>query len=296
MQFRYISTVLFERTTIALLLLAVSTTFAQSGTETEPTDTSGEIQLLIEEAIGLGVPLYNAGQAEACLSIYRVALRALLLLAPEQIDGEAVERALSAAAEESPTRGAWTLRYMLDELLQTGSTTYMTADNLFRIDFNTVEDAKWYPVNDNVMGGISRGNFSLTENRTGEFLGQLSMQNNGGFSSIRTSIDNGRLAGSAGVDLRVRGDGREYTLLAAPSNMRGSWQQKFIAPEQWQTIRIPFATMELSVRGMKRPFAPSITGNDIGMLGFLIADKQTRPFRMEIDWIQSYTNEVGSAQ
>ena len=25
---------------------------------------------------------------------------------------------------------------------------------------------------------------------------------------------------------------------------------------------------------------------DVGMLGLLVADKQTRPFRLEIDWIQ----------
>ena len=54
--------------------------------------------------------------------------------------------------------------------------------------------------------------------------------------------------------------------------------------------------MDLSVRGMKRPFSPPITGGDIGMLGFLIADKQTRPFRMVVDWIQGYVDEVRNVQ
>ena len=169
-------------------------------------------------------------------------------------------------------------------------------DDLFRIDFTAEEDVQWYAVNDNVMGGVSRGGFTIVENQTGEFAGQLSLENNGGFSSIRTRIDKGLLAGYDGFDLRVRGDGRKYTLLAAPSDVRGSWQQTFRAPEEWQTLRIPFAAMRLSVRGTKRPFSPSITGQDIGMLGFLLADKKTRPFRMEIDWIQGYVDEVGIVQ
>ena len=296
MRFRIAYTSLAKSLFIAIMLLAGSRVFAQSKTGVDSSVPSDAVRTIIGEAIDLGVPLYNSGQPEACLAIYRVALRGLLLLAPEAIDVRVVKRALSTVADQSPERGAWTLRYVLDDLLQKTAPDYVMADDLFRIEFSAVEDAQWYSVNDNVMGGISRGGFSITEKQTGEFSGQLSMQNNGGFSSIRTRIDNGILAGYDGFDLRVRGDGREYTLLVAPSNVRGSWQQKFRAPEEWQILRIPLAAMDLSVRGMKRPFSPPITGGDIGMLGFLIADKQTRPFRMEVDWIQGYVDEVRNVQ
>ncbi len=164
-------------------------------------------------------------------------------------------------------------------------------DPRFRIDFSARSTA-WYTVNDNVMGGVSRGGFSLTEAGEGRFSGQLSMQNNGGFSSIRTRIANTSLAGYDGVEMRVRGDGRLYTLLAAPEGSRGSWQANFIASEAWQTIRVPFENMELSVRGRRPSNSPILAGRDIGMLGLLVADKQTRPFRLEIDWIQGFVDEV----
>ena len=99
-----------------------------------------------------------------------------------------------------------------------------------------------------------------------------------------------------GVEMRVRGDDRTYTLLAGPSRARGSWQRNFNASEEWQTIRVPFDAMELSVRGWRPASYPPITGRDVGMLGLLVADKQTRPFRLEIDWIQGFTDEFSDVQ
>ena len=54
--------------------------------------------------------------------------------------------------------------------------------------------------------------------------------------------------------------------------------------------------MELSVRGWRPASYPPITGRDVGMLGLLVADKQTRPFRLEIDWIQGFSDELSNVQ
>ena len=96
--------------------------------------------------------------------------------------------------------------------------------------------------------------------------------------------------------MRVRGDERVYVLLAAPANARGSWQKKFRATKEWQTIRVPFGAMELSIRGWRPASYPPITGQDIDTLGLLIADKDVRPFRLEIDWIRGYVDEVSASQ
>ena len=45
----------------------------------------------------------------------------------------------------------------------------------------------WNSVNDGVMGGVSKGGVSRTEQGTMLFSGELSLANNGGFASIRTS-------------------------------------------------------------------------------------------------------------
>ena len=60
-----------------------------------------------------------------------------------------------------------------------------TPQTLF--DFTNADAAKaWQNVNDGVMGGISEGKFKITDAKTMEFFGTLSLENNGGFASLRT--------------------------------------------------------------------------------------------------------------
>ena len=55
------------------------------------------------------------------------------------------------------------------------------------IDFSDESVAKqWMSVNDNVMGGISKCQFRITDDKMLEFSGNLSLENRGGFASIRT--------------------------------------------------------------------------------------------------------------
>ena len=278
----------------SLLMLSIPFTALPAHTQTESAADSLELfeeaRVLVEEAISLGVPLYNGGQAAACAAIYRMMLRSLQVLAPSAVDSAGIERALRMADTESPSRAAWTLRYALDDVYagveMAGVETEETA---FRIDFTSGRN-RWATVNDNVMGGVSRGGLTISDG-IGRFTGQLSMRNNGGFSSARTEIVGAALSGYDGVEMRVRGDGRVYALLAAPRNARGSWQQDFRTTGQWQTIRVAFESMALSVRGWRPANAPTLRGRDVGMLGMLIADKRTDPFELEIDWIKGYSNE-----
>lgn len=58
-------------------------------------------------------------------------------------------------------------------------------------DFNEAEAIKeWQTVNDGVMGGVSEGKFNITDKKILEFYGMLSLKNNGGFASVRTSAKN----------------------------------------------------------------------------------------------------------
>ena len=279
-----------------VIVLAAQLVSAQIEATEQPSAQTSQTRVLVEEAIALGVPLFNDRQPDACAAIYRITLRSLQLLTPSSVDRQIIERALRTAAVQDPERAAWTLRYALDAVyVGTERAASMTDETGFRIDFADASSA-WYSVNDNVMGGVSRGGLAASYEGMGRFTGQLSMRNNGGFSSVRTQVANASLAGYDGVEMRVRGDGRQYTLLAAPSNARGSWQGNFRATQDWQTIRVPFEEMELSVRGWRPSNSPTLTGRDIGMIGLLVADKQTRPFRLEIDWIQGFVNEAATIQ
>lgn len=61
-------------------------------------------------------------------------------------------------------------------------------------DFNGADAAKdWQTVNDGVMGGVSDDKFKITDTKTMEFFGTLSLANNGGFASVRTKANKARL-------------------------------------------------------------------------------------------------------
>jgi monofunctional biosynthetic peptidoglycan transglycosylase len=79
------------------------------------------------------------------------------------------------------------------------------------IDFGDASAARqWLSVNDGVMGGISRGGFRITDDKTLEFSGNLSLENRGGFASIRTRPADLKMDGYDTIALRVKGDGRTY--------------------------------------------------------------------------------------
>ena len=62
--------------------------------------------------------------------------------------------------------------------------TSMQAQVIF--DFNKKSDLQdWIIVNDVVMGGRSSSTFKLDEDGEGVFEGNISLENNGGFSSLR---------------------------------------------------------------------------------------------------------------
>ena len=79
-------------------------------------------------------------------------------------------------------------------------------------NFNTPESGKtWVSVNDNVMGGVSEGKFKITQDKTLYFYGSLSLENNGGFASIRCLPTQLGLKKNDSINFQAKGDGREFT-------------------------------------------------------------------------------------
>ena len=81
-------------------------------------------------------------------------------------------------------------------------------------EFTPEESGKldWRIVDDGVMGGLSKGERDISKDGILRFFGTLSLENNGGFSSLRTGDVKLDLSGAEGVILRVKGDGRTYQL------------------------------------------------------------------------------------
>jgi monofunctional biosynthetic peptidoglycan transglycosylase len=147
--------------------------------------------------------------------------------------------------------------------------------------------AKWQAVNDGVMGGRSDGRLRITPDATLEFFGTLSLENNGGFASVRSTPTPLALRAGDELVLRVRGDGREYSLnLYVPRRqMAFSYRATFkTVPGEWIEVPFPLDRFEATSFGQvvrNQPLVPA----EINGVGLLLGDKKPGPFRLEVAMI-----------
>ena len=154
-------------------------------------------------------------------------------------------------------------------------------------DFNKDTSARdWRLVDDVVMGGRSSGSFYINENGHGVFQGIVSLENNGGFSSIRHSNTYQIPKNQRKISIRLKGDGKAYQFRL--KHKRNSWESyvyTFNTTGSWQVIEIPLNEMYPSFRGRKLN-RENFNFNAIAEIGFLIGNKQNENFRLEIDRLE----------
>jgi monofunctional biosynthetic peptidoglycan transglycosylase len=163
---------------------------------------------------------------------------------------------------------------------------HQQADSLVLVDFSRSATADWFVVNDGVMGGISSSTMELSSDGTGVFAGRLSLENNGGFASVRTYLEGYDLSTFAGLVLRVRGDGRRYQVrLRTDARFDGiAYRAEFdTEPDEWTTVVLPFGTFAPTFRGYVPPNAPPLEPGAIRQFGLLIADEREGAFRLEVE-------------
>ncbi len=149
----------------------------------------------------------------------------------------------------------------------------------------------WRIINDVVMGGISKSNFTINEDSTATFKGILSAENNGGFASARSYLEGKESAGYKGVIIRILGDGLTYSLrFRTDKNFDGlAYQAKFVTEKQvWIEHKIPFSSFKPTFRGRTLENKPLLISENISQVGIMITDKQFGPFELKIDWIKFY--------
>ncbi len=153
------------------------------------------------------------------------------------------------------------------------------------------EPGRWVAVHDTVMGGRSEG--GLTRDPDGHlvFAGHLSLENNGGFASVRTLPRELGLAERTGLIFRVRGDGRTYQVrLRLDDRFDGvAWRFPFATTAgRWTVVTVPFSACEPVWRGRRVPGQGPLPPARIRQLGFMLADKQAGDFRLEVARIAAY--------
>ena len=146
--------------------------------------------------------------------------------------------------------------------------------------------APWQAVNDGVMGGVSSGRIAAVDGGL-RFEGHLSLENNGGFASVRRVLDVD-LAATGGVRLRLRGDGRRYQFrLRKDERFDGvAWRAEFVSSTGWSEIELPYSAFEPVHRGRPVPEAGPVLPGRIRQAGFMLADRREGPFRLDIGRIE----------
>ena len=149
--------------------------------------------------------------------------------------------------------------------------------------------AAWQVVNDGVMGGVSDGLFRVTERQTLEFYGTLSLENNGGFASVRSRPRPLGLQTGDTLVARVRGDGREYqlNLYASGRMMAFSYRaQVKTRSGEWLEVAVPLDRFEATSFGRVLPGVGPVDARSVTSVGFLLADKTPGPFALEVAWVR----------
>lgn len=183
------------------------------------------------------------------------------------------------------------LRFILVVLLTTTMPTVSSKESQSSFSFGDSDcgGCGWFVVVDGVMGGLSTGTIESSE--TGLALsGSISLANNGGFSSIRTTYQRFDLSNSSEVFIRYRSKGQKFALTL--NNYRRFWQPQFKAflPEtngEWVEQIIPYGSF-------KKMRFDSVLGDgptekelaNIIRLGLISNDKKEGQFAFEISRLE----------
>lgn len=177
-------------------------------------------------------------------------------------------------------------------LMMVASFARAADDSQTLLGFDKPDAAKqWQTVNDGVMGGRSSGRLKINDDKHMEFFGTLSLENNGGFASVRSRPTEMNFQKGDSIVVKVRGDGREYRInLYVPRGSGGySFQQSFkTKKDEWIEVSFPLDKFVATYRGRVFP-NQKLDPSKVNSVGFLLGDKKAGPFKLEVEWIKVIT-------
>ncbi len=153
----------------------------------------------------------------------------------------------------------------------------------------------WGALDDVVMGGVSQGSFFLKDRQTNDqtsnqqavFAGNVSTDNSGGFSSVRTQNFEPPFDFSdwEGIGLRVKGDGNRYKFIARNSDGWDSVAYTYsfdTVADTWIEVSIPFADLVPTFRARSMPSAPAFDPQQVFSLQLMLSkfeyDRKLNPY------------------
>lgn len=134
------------------------------------------------------------------------------------------------------------------------------------------------------MGGVSSSRLRHDLAGHATFEGNVSLERNGGFASIRsTPADRGKPgAQTCFIEARTAGKRFKLNLLTNDAFDSISYQASFAPSADWQMLRIPLSTFRATFRGRELLGATALEPARIRQVGLMIAERQDGPFALEV--------------
>ncbi len=166
------------------------------------------------------------------------------------------------------------------------------ADKSLLIDFGSSpgKTQEWLLLSDNVMGGVSRSTVEYTDNSV-VLTGTISLDNYGGFSSIKTRYNGVDLSAYKGVKIRFKSSNQRFafTLEDSQNWTRPNYKKEFAASRDntWEEVMLSFSDFKEVVIG--EPTGKSFDSarlKNIVRMGIMTSEKKAGPFSLEVDYIE----------
>ena len=163
---------------------------------------------------------------------------------------------------------------------------FMNTSDTIIFDFTKETNlSSWRIVDDGVMGGRSQGSFLMNTKGNAVFSGTISLDNYGGFSSVRYPFKEKDIAAYSQVVLRVKGDGKSYQFrIKEKRSDYYSYITTFQTTKEWQTVTLEMKDMYPAFRG-RTLNTGNLKPNTIEEVAILVGNKKAEEFRLEIDII-----------
>jgi NADH dehydrogenase [ubiquinone] 1 alpha subcomplex assembly factor 1 len=173
----------------------------------------------------------------------------------------------------------------------TTTTPIQQAQSMVLYDFADQNDVSdWFNQNDTVMGGVSDSATTWVDGQL-VFSGNLSLDNNGGFTSTFGPINDQLptlMSGAEAIVVTARGDGKTYLMQIRSSDNTRYIQRFTTVADVEQDYVLPLADFEsVDWRLSVIPDAAPIDTATIAQLGFYLLDKQVGPFELAISMIRT---------
>ena len=151
-------------------------------------------------------------------------------------------------------------------------------------------EKQWRIVNDGVMGGLSSSKTVIKDDKI-VFNGNVSLENNGGFASLRSTVKDYNFEKFSGIEIKIKGDGKRYSVsMKETTYFNGYFYTSSFETKKdvWIVVQIPFNQFKLYYYGKETSSNKKIPLSNIKEISLLIGDKQEGSFITEVDYIKLY--------